>query len=245
MRARLDAARKESEKSDDAQVVVPAPAARWWYRRRRWPRRRWRPSSLCNRRRAAWRVCIEYYENEDFIDKCERAMNFRAKARPHDYKNRIEELTTTLKASKDCCDYVFQNGATFSKELERYEFNERQSYEALSAQVDALKTTSSTADSEVKALRAQIKSLKSEAGEKEVELMSEALTWRLRGTLKEEMSAIKTAMAGLEKELEKKTKDLDAAANKYAKLESSYTESTTRRALRRSPTVNSNATWRN
>ena len=113
--------------------------------------------------------------------------------------------------------------------MERYEFNERQSYEALSAQVDALKTTSSTADSEVKALRAQIKSLKSEAGEKEVELMNERE--RAEGTLKEEMSAIKTAMAGLEKELEKKTKDLDAAANKYAKLESSYTESTTRESV--------------
>ena len=117
MRARLDAARKESEKSDDAQVVVPAPAAPVVVPAPEVAAAPVAPViSLQPTSSGVASLYREYYENEDFIDKCERAMNFRPKARPHDYKNRIEELTTAVKASKDCLRHVFQNGATFSKE---------------------------------------------------------------------------------------------------------------------------------
>jgi hypothetical protein len=149
MRARLDAARKESARNEEVQAAnaavhaVPAvvnagaagvdaagarggvglaPAAK--------------PSAS-----GALSLYRDYYENEDFIEKCERAINFRPKARQHDYKNRIEELQVAVKTSKDCLRHVFQNGANFSKELERYESNERQSYEAMSAQLEAMKTS--------------------------------------------------------------------------------------------------------
>ena len=235
MRARLDAARKESARGDGGVSGQECLSGNGDVANAAHVQGEWRApeasAAAANKMSVGgvFGLYRDYYENEDFIEKCEQAINFRPKARPHDYKNRIDELAAAVKSAKDCLRHVFQNGASFSKELERFEANERVAYESLAAQVDALKSSANAAETESKSLRAQVQSLKNSGSAKEAELVAERE--RAEAELKEDVSAKKREVATLEKELTKKSKELDAAASKYAKLEASYTEASTRESV--------------